>query len=689
MDSIVSYLDLLKSGALAKSCANFRSKRSIVITARWILRTLLCMSWSIAVPGYAADDRSMHWDALEVSARLDADGRLHISELQRMVFNGAWNGGERRFSMLQGQRLDFTALTRVDAQGQSHPLTEGDLDAVDEYQWTDPFTLRWRTRLPADPVFRGAMFTYRIDYVLAGILRYEDAHYVLDHNFAFAERPGSIKRFLLRLTLDPVWSPDELVAQEISEGELKPGESMVIRRTLQYAGANRPAAVSHEPVLDIDENLSAPAPTEVSFQTRIALLGTMLAAAVILLLIFSWREARSGRFRALLPPDKIDRAWLDQHVYAHLPEVVGLLWDSDLGSTEVAAVLARMTQEGKLASHVEKSSAGKWRKPGLSLELKVPRNHLSGHEAELIDALFVDGGTTTSTDKIQAHYQNTGFNPAKKIARAVKWEVQRVVGAHAEPVWRRLPAAFLFSAVVVMIAVHFLFATEEDGLVGGVAMFSFVFYVVIALAGILHYRHTYVSWSRSMVRIGVIPAVFATPVLAWLFYNPLDNSLDSFIGLVALWITALGGVLYGARTREGPKAMEQRWLMSSARAWFEAELKKSKPSLDDVWYPYLLALGLGDDVDHWFQRFGASGATASERKESIGASPRSSDHPAWSGGGGTFGGAGSSGSWAAAANDMAASIPDPSTRSSSGSGSSRSSSSSSSRSSGGGGGGAW
>lgn len=660
---------------------------------RAALRFILVILWFCSIISFssqAQDDRSMHWDALEVDARLDADGRLHVSELQSMVFNGAWNGGERRFSLFQGQSFELTELARVDAQGQSHPLTEGDLDAIDEYRWTDSFTLRWRSRLPKDPPFQDASFTYRIDYVLSGILRFEDEQYVLDHDFAFSDRPGIIKRFLLRLTLDPVWSPDEPIPQEVREDELKPGESVLIQRTLQYSGENLPAAVSHEPILeDISEDLPVPVAIEVPFLTRIALAATMAGGAAILLLIFSWREARIGRFRPLLPLDKIDHAWLDQHVYVHLPEVVGMLWDGELGSTEVAAVLARMTQEGKLSSYVKTGAAGS---PRLHLKLKMPRARLSEHEVELIDALFVDGGTTTNTDKIQAHYRNTGFNPANKIASAVKREVQRVTGMQSSASFNVIPFFLLLVAAVIMIPVHDRFGTEDDDLVSGLVVFSSFFYMGFVLLGVAHYRRTFASWFQSMVGLIAVAAASAVPVLVLLLFDPLTNSLYLFIELVVLWIAAFGATLYSARTREGAKAMEQRWLMSSARAWFKAELKKSRPSLDDVRYPYLVALGLGGDVDHWFQTFGVSGATARDGGEASGSSSASlvsSDIPAWSGGGGAFGGAGSSGTWAAAADAMAASIPDPSSRSSSGGGSSRSSSSSSSRSSGGGGGGAW
>ena len=60
-------------------------------------------------------------------------------------------------------------------------------------------------------------------------------------------------------------------------------------------------------------------------------------------------------------------------------------------------------------------------------------------------------------------------------------------------------------------------------------------------------------------------------------------------------------------------------------------------------------------------------------------------HPAWTGGGGTFGGAGASGAWSVAVGSIAAGVAKPSSSSSGG----RSSGGGSSSSSGGGGGGGW
>ena len=92
----------------------------------------------------AQDGRSLHWRRIDVDARLAADGRMRVIERQAMIFTGDWNGGERTFNLLPGQRLDLNLITRIDDNGSAHPLQRGDLDAVDGFDWASSKTIRWR-----------------------------------------------------------------------------------------------------------------------------------------------------------------------------------------------------------------------------------------------------------------------------------------------------------------------------------------------------------------------------------------------------------------------------------------------------------------------------------------------------------------------------------------------------------------
>ncbi len=64
------------------------------------LAAALALLWT----GAGANAKELRWRALEVEARLESDGTLAISEVQRMVFTGDWNGGERKFRL--GRRAD-------------------------------------------------------------------------------------------------------------------------------------------------------------------------------------------------------------------------------------------------------------------------------------------------------------------------------------------------------------------------------------------------------------------------------------------------------------------------------------------------------------------------------------------------------------------------------------------------------
>src|SRR5690554_6542197 len=120
----------------------------------------------ISIAPLHAQERELHWRSMDVVARLNADGRLHMRERQAMVFTGDWNGGERTFNIRRGQRFELNGIRRIDANGMAKPLVQGDLDAVDHWDWADGLTLRWRSRLPTDPVFNNHVIVYELEYTL-------------------------------------------------------------------------------------------------------------------------------------------------------------------------------------------------------------------------------------------------------------------------------------------------------------------------------------------------------------------------------------------------------------------------------------------------------------------------------------------------------------------------------------------
>ncbi|MEO7973085.1 MAG: hypothetical protein ABIU84_05815, partial [Thermoanaerobaculia bacterium] len=141
-----------------------------------------------------ASAKELHWRALEVEARLESDGTLSISELQRMIFTGDWNGGERKFRLGSGQMIVLDRMVRLDPDGSgATELVAGSLDEVDRYEWSSSDTLRWRSRQPTDPEFDRTELDYRLDYRISGALRrLGERAFRLDHQFAFTERDGVI-----------------------------------------------------------------------------------------------------------------------------------------------------------------------------------------------------------------------------------------------------------------------------------------------------------------------------------------------------------------------------------------------------------------------------------------------------------------------------------------------------------------
>lgn len=298
----------------------------------------VCALLAALVTSAGAWAKELHWRALEVEARLESDGTLAISEIQRMVFTGEWNGGERKFRLGSGQRLTLDRLVRLEPGGSAgKELVRGSLDEVDRYDWAAGETLRWRSRRPSDPPFDSTELDYRLDYRITGALRKTgEGAYQLDHQFAFTDRDGVIERLVVRLTLAPEWRPAIGLPVSWESGPLAPGEGFVLTTDFTYQGSAAPANA---------------APPQLPRWLRLAVVAAFGVGLLIFHAATRRRDRALGRF-APVERRTIDSAWLEERVFSLPPEVVGALWDRNVGSAEVAATLARLTQEGKLKTEV-------------------------------------------------------------------------------------------------------------------------------------------------------------------------------------------------------------------------------------------------------------------------------------------------------------------------------------------------
>ncbi len=640
--------------------------RGLVYYPHMRTRLLVLLLVLAATPVFA---KTLHWRALDVTARLDHDGKLHVSERQAIVFDGDWNGGERTFNLRARQSLQFQSIKRV-ANGAEVPLVAGDLSKVDQYKFTSSSVLRWRSRLPDDKAFENKEITYVIDYTLSGVLRHTGSRYVLDHDFAFPDRAGPIELYSLRLDLDPVWRGSQSPIL-VTRKNLAPGESVVVSLALEYTGAGAPAAA-----------VNALSPLYVDI-----ILALFALALVSLAFNFVMTERAKGRFAPVLPPpDAINEAWLTEHLFVLKPEAAGTAIDGKTGAPEVAAMLARMTQEKKIASSVETRKKLLSSHQVLSLELLAHRDALPDGERKLIDKFFFHG-ETTDTDLIREHYKASGFNPAKIVETAVGPELRHIHGwgkSVRRANWKIDIIALTVTLVLMIVAA---LAGGNDG--GTVVAMIVMGGVLLAFAGLA--ANIQSAAVTGLALRFALPVLILAPflVVVVMYARSSVHLLLHFLTPLAIcaWAIAVTKLMLDLlRSAESPERIAFRKKLHAARNFFVAELRRPQPRLHDAWYPYLLAFGLGQHVDRWFSAFGTAAAAGSAAfagsHSSFGSSDSSSSTSGFTGGGGAFGGAGASGGWAVAAAAMGAGVAAPSSSSGGGGGGGGGSS-------GGGGGGGW
>jgi uncharacterized membrane protein YgcG len=619
---------------------------------------MLWLGAALALVGTAsADERTLYWRALDVSARLDTDARLHVRERHAMVFDGAWNGGERRFRVARGQALALVRLTRIDADGQAHALQSGDLSAVDQYQWIDGNTLRWRSRRPSDPLFRNTERLYEIEYVLSDILIPRGGLFVLDYDFAFPDRPGAFRRFTLELQIDPVWQPLAEVPAKLVRENLAPGQSVVVTVSLRYTGAVAPHSV---------------APAWRYFLVVVFAVFLLWNAIVLLA-----NERRLGRFRSLPPPGAIDHAWLEQQLLRFPPEVVGAAWDKKTASAEVAAMLARMTLEGKLKSEIRREGIWIFKSDVLHLQLHADRNALPSQERRLIDALFFDGDTTDAY-RLRQHYRKQGLDPADLIRAKLAARLS-AMGADALPghAARVARTASLGLAAAALFGFEFWQDSETAALSAILAIVALMLYVLVRFQA-ERYQLDVIHTRPRIVIASALWFLLAASLVIVLVTDPLQLSLSVLAALTLLWAALFNSACNAMRSRDKLEFIQLRQDFAAARRYFQQQLKAQDPRLRDDWLPYLLAFGLGPDVDRWFRAYGRSEVAA---RSGGSASGSAGSTGVWTGGaGGTFGGGGATGSWSIAVAGIATSVSAASSSSGGGGGGG---------SSGGGGGGGW
>ncbi len=615
-----------------------------------------------------AQAKELHWSRFDVTARLDADGRLHVVERQAIVFTGDWNGGYRTFRIATGTRLGFEGISRIDpATGASHPLAAGDLSAVDQFKWMDNSTIRWRSRLPSDPEFDNTEIVYELRYAWSNVLVKSGDAYRLSHDFAFPDRESDIRKFTLDLAIDPAWAAPEGFQGHIERKDLRPGEGVLVQAALRRVAPGTPSSVR----------------TAVPAGLRRGLAAAAGIAAILLYVLYRRREASLGRYQSLYPVAQIDEAWLKENVFDLLPEEAGAVWDDRIGGAEVGALIARMVAEKKLATRVEASGWGPFRSQVLHLELKTSRERLEGYEKSLIAGLFFDSRTETDTKAIREYYSGTGFDPASKIRAGVEAALAGAGLGKKAPAVSHRPTLLLLGAALALFVLSVIL---KPFALGYVFMLLFVSVFCMVPAGVLAFLARRNIFGTNVRLLVAALLALGPAALLWLRFDVPGLPAAFFAGTALLAVAYVNVVFNLAKSREGEARLKKRRTLAAGREYFRRELATRTPRLKDEWFPYAIGFGLGASVDRWFGRFGAAGAGASAWS-SGGAtslsSGGSSSGGGWTGGGGAFGGAGATAGWVSAVGVMSAGVSAPSSSGGSGGGGGGGGSS------GGGGGGGW
>jgi uncharacterized membrane protein YgcG len=540
----------------------------------------------------------LRWRSLDVKAKIDDDGTLHASERHIMIFDGEWNGGQRTIPLRvypPPQRVTFDRVARVVSKKKTVDLTRvSDApDRIDEYGvYNDGTTIRWRARLADDPPFRGKRLTYIIDYTLTNVLIRKGAPFRLDHDFVPADRPGPIEHFSLIVELPESLNQPPI---KIARDDIPPGEGVLVRETywlpksasapsaLQPAAAAPPAAA---PTVKEPSRTTTPI---TPFTARVIAFA-LLVLALLFVFRFFFGERAVGRL-ARVPQDQ--REWVDELLSKLDAEVVGVAWDGVVGQDEVAAILARMTAEGKIGSSVGQSD--------MTLKLQVPFATLGGYEADLVQALFL-GKSETTTRAVRDHYAASGFDPARVVEHNVKSVLL------ALPQWEDRERSewsvfWVLTALTCVLAIAGGGQSEVDA--GIATMFGFLAIIASGLTVLFTIgakRALTALWVRFFLGL-LVPFCSVTFAAFGIVHGPkfpIHHLTAMMLASAALTVVVLA--VERMKIGQTRQKVEFRKHLAVAREWLKREVSTTGTPIPDLWIPYLYALRLANQYSWHVQR---------------------------------------------------------------------------------------
>jgi hypothetical protein len=374
---------------------------------------------------------------------------------------------------------------------------------------------------------------------------------------------------------------------------------------------------------------------------RAAAVAMLLLGALIIFWGWLRRETALGRSIQPTADSDVDGEWLERNVFSLSPELVGAAYDGRVAGSEVAAVLARMCGQSKLASRVAAGARG-WN--NLELWLLVERDELEGYERDLVDQLF-GASKTTSGELIQQRHDGVGFDPAAILRGPVHAACAAALGVRCP---RRWPLELALGGAALGFFLTMAAGTSSVLPVLLAAALGALGPLCDTLLFAPRYRRDPTRAPESngsrLASTGASVVMLAVLIVTLPSLSPLAPLALAGWGLLGAALLA-----WAAATRESAGGLTIRRNLLAARRFLAAELERPEPRLRDEWLPYLISLELTSKVERWYQAFGRI-ETATRRERLTRRSELAEDAaaPCWTGGAGALGGIGPSGPWIAA-----------------------------------------
>ena len=211
--------------------------------------------------------------------------------------------------------------------------------------------------------------------------------------------------------------------------------------------------------------------------------------------------------------------------------------------------------------------------------------------------------TQTSTELVQRHYKKKGFDPTEVIRAGLKARAAAILPAGRTPWSVPLFATALYVGGAVLVAREWMNGriTYHRG------------------RPVRHSACCPSSSSRgervcasaptfSGVRSRRCRACCLAPwrlslraLYLWRWADSGDVPVsDGFVvGIVMLALSVLYAGVGALKSTQHRAALAFRKMLASGREFFIAELAKERPALRDEWFPWVLAFGLGKQMDDW------------------------------------------------------------------------------------------